>query len=301
MARPLLLDVDTGVDDAVAIALATTLQAHELVAVTTVAGNVPIEYATDNTLRVLGWLRKEIPVYRGASQPLVRPLHTAREHHGYDGLGGWEIPVDAGTTADATAAEAIIRLARENRGEITFVFVGPLTNLAIALNLEPRVADWVHRLVIMGGAFFTGGNVTTHAEFNIYVDPEAAAAVAHSGINATWVGLDVTHQTNITPEQWQSLGDAVEPGAVLVREVTRRTLVELGRPTFHLHDPLAVAIAELPGIAAYEHGGVTIDTTEHYRGTTRLSAAVGTDIASQVARSVDQQAFDSVLRHLVTR
>jgi purine nucleosidase len=302
VARPLLLDVDTGVDDAVAIALATRLTAHELIAVTTVAGNVPVEFATDNTLRVLAWLDVPVPVYRGASEPLVRPLVTAREHHGHDGLGGWQVPAEPATVSNETAPEAIVRIARQHQGEVTFVFVGPLTNLAIALNLEPRVAQWVDRLVIMGGAFFGPGNVTDVAEFNVYVDPEAAAVVVRSGIAATWVGLDVTHRTNLTMDHWRALATADDPGRVLVREVTRRTLADLGRPAFHLHDPLAVAVAEHPETVTCERGGVSVDTGEHRRGATRVTQENAVDAPGpQVARHVRQEEFDAVFRALMFR
>lgn len=301
MARPMLLDVDTGVDDAIAISLATRLDAHELVAVTTVAGNVPIEIATNNTLRVLSWLGADVPVYRGASEPLVRPLLTAREHHGHDGLGGWKIPSEPGQLGGLSAAEAIIDLARTHRGDITFVFVGPLTNLAIALNLEPRIADWVAQLVIMGGAFFQPGNMTADAEFNIYVDPEAAARVARSNMNAIWVGLDATHQAGYRLPDWELLADATDASGVLVREVTRRTLTDLRRPVAHLHDPLAVAVAERPDAVSYATGVVVVDTAEDQRGRTLLAEARGTDIAARVARDVDQAAFDSVFGRLASR
>lgn len=292
MARPLLLDVDTGVDDAMAIALASRLDEHQLVALTTVAGNVPLGVATRNTLRVMDWMGMDVPVYAGMSAPLVRPLHTAREHHGDDGLGGWDAPQPRSVPRDEHAPEAIVRLAREHQGEITFVFVGPLTNLAVALNLEPRLAEWVHRLVIMGGAFFNRGNVTPHAEFNIFVDPEAAAQVANA-ISATWVGLDTTHQTGLTRTAWDALQDGDDVGVVLAREVTRRTLVELARPQSHLHDPLAVAVAEDEATVTTVKGRVVIDTGEHRRGETRMATAADGDLVSRVAREVDRGKFDA--------
>jgi inosine-uridine nucleoside N-ribohydrolase len=289
--RPLLLDVDTGVDDAMALALAARLDDHRLVAVTTVAGNVPVDVATINTQRVLSWLSVDVPIHRGMSAPLARPLHTAREHHGHDGLGGWAIPAEPAKLASASAPEAIIQLASRHRGEITFAFVGPLTNLAVALMLEPRVVDWVPRLVIMGGAFFVPGNTTADAEFNIFADPEAAARVSRSGMRATWVPLDVTHQTGLTRDAWERLAEAIDPGVVLVREVTRRTLTELKRPRSYLHDPLAVAVVEQPDVVGTATGTVVVDTGETMRGRTRLAAAVGSEIAVQVATDVDQSAF----------
>src|SRR5262245_54589979 len=118
--RPLLMDVDTGIDDAMAIALATHLETHELIAVTTVAGNVPVEVGTLNSLRVLEWLGADVPVYRGMDAPLARPLWSAQEFHGEDGLGGWAEPFARRTVEDVSAPEAIIQLARRHRGDITF-------------------------------------------------------------------------------------------------------------------------------------------------------------------------------------
>ena len=291
MPRPLLLDVDTGVDDAIALALATRLTEHQLIAITTVAGNVPVEDATRNTLAVLDWLGSDVPVYRGMSIPLQRELHTAREHHGVDGLGNWDIPSPRSVVGEATAPETIVRLARAHAGEITFVFTGPLTNLAIAIALEPRLVEWVRSLVIMGGAFYGRGNVTQHAEFNIFADPEAAARVAQAPLPATWVGLDVTHQTVLSRDAWDALAGEQEAAPVLVREALRRSFEELGRQSFPMHDPLALAVAEQPGLVEREVGAIRVDVGEARRGQTRVGAAYGTDVAQGVAKSVDVASF----------
>jgi inosine-uridine nucleoside N-ribohydrolase len=300
MTRPLLLDVDTGVDDAIAIALASRLDDHKLVALTTVAGNVPVDFATNNTSCVARWLGLDVPIYRGMSAPLVRPLVDAREHHGYDGLGGWHVPVQPGVPEATTAPEVIVELARRHQGNITFVFTGPLTNLAVALRLEPRICEWIDRLVIMGGAFFQPGNVTPHAEFNIFVDPEAAAQVAASSLPATWIGLDVTHQTTLNRQQWDAMANLADPVETLVREVTRQTLVDLGKPRFPLHDPLAVAVAERSAIVDIETGEVVVDTSEVLRGRTRLIAGAEGSHIARVGRTVDQKLFWSLFDRLVS-
>lgn len=299
MARPMVLDVDTGVDDAVAIALAARLQSHELVALTTVAGNVPVEYATKNTLTVAAWLGLDVPVYRGMSQPLARPLFDAREHHGFDGLGGWKPEVATREIERQSAPEAMIHLAREHRGAMTFACVGPLTNLAVALSLEPRLVEWVDRLVVMGGAFFVPGNTTPYAEFNIYADPEAAAQVARSGMRAEWVPLDATHETGITRDRWDRLTSSDDPGEVLVREVTRRTLTELNRPRFHLHDPLALAVVESHSAVQMTSGSVMVDVGPFQRGQTRLSPVVASEHESVVAKHVDEEGFGQILGRLL--
>jgi inosine-uridine nucleoside N-ribohydrolase len=295
----MLMDVDTGVDDAVAIALASRLDTHELVAITTVAGNVPVAYSTANTQTVAAWMGLDVPIYRGMDQPLARPLFDAREHHGFDGLGGWKPEVRRPAIQDETAPEAIIRLARQHQGQLTGVFVGPLTNLAVALSLEPQIVEWFNRLVIMGGAFFVPGNTTTAAEFNIYADPEAAARIARSAFRATWVPLDVTHRTGITREEWDRLEGSDDPGSVLAREVMRQALTELNRPRFHLHDPLAVAVAADPAVVSTRSGRVLVDVGAFERGRTLMSEAVGAESLGTVAVDVDHDRFESVLRRLV--
>lgn len=288
MAIPLLLDVDTGVDDAMAIALAASLTSHDLVAVTTVAGNVPLERSTDNSLRVLEWLGEDAPVYRGMSRPLVRTLHTATSVHGNDGLGGWGLPAPKQAVGPISAPEAIIRLAREHKGALDAAFVGPLTNLAVALMLEPDLAGWFNNVTIMGGAFFGPGNVTPAAEFNIYVDPEAANVVARSGLDATWIGLDVTHQTALSRGAWDRLNDETGKMSTLAREVSRQTFVERNREQVYLHDPLAVAVLTSADLVECIHGQVLVETGEDSRGETRIAHGDGTSLA---AATVDSAAF----------
>lgn len=297
---PLLLDVDTGVDDAIAIALACNLDRHQLIGVTTVAGNVPIEHATHNTLRVLDWLGSDAPVYRGMSQPLARPLYTARDVHGDEGLGGWQAPTGDRAIEPETAPEAIVRLARERQGEIAFGCVGPLTNLAVALMLEPRIVDWVARLVIMGGAFRQPGNTTPDAEFNIFVDPEAAAIVARAGFNATWIGLDVTHHALLDASAWRDLAGADAPNAELVREVCRFSFEGRAKSAVHLHDPLAVAVIEQPDLVETVSGTVHVEVGGHAPGMTRVVEPVLGAHAQEVAVQLDAARFDAFFGGLVT-
>lgn len=291
MSQPLLMDVDTGVDDAMALALTAGLTDVELVGVTTVAGNVSIDLATANTLKVLDWIGCDAPVYRGMSQPLVRPLHTATSVHGDDGLGGWQDARLGRYVEDVSAPEAIIRLVREHKGEIVGAFVGPLTNLAVALALEPRISEWFKQVTIMGGAFFERGNVTPAAEFNIFVDPEAAAIVARSSLPTVWIGLDVTHQVSVSHAFWRTLESADTAAAVLVREVCRFTFDVRQRDAVHLHDPLAVATIANPDLVTLRRGQVRVDVGEFARGETRLVEGDGT---AQVACGVESGRFVDV-------
>ncbi|MFW6074309.1 MAG: nucleoside hydrolase [Chloroflexota bacterium] len=292
---PLLMDVDTGIDDAMAIALATQLESCDLVAVTTVAGNVTVDHATRNTLNVLSWMGSEAPVSRGMSEPLSRPLFSAADVHGKDGLGGWGIPTSERSVTGESAPETILRISREYEGRLTLVFVGPLTNLAAALKLDPTLPERVHELVIMGGAFQRPGNVTPHAEFNIFVDPEAAAAIARSSFRARWVGLDVTRQVRLTLEQWQSLAGVESPGAILVREVCRESIETKGLEGVTLHDPLALAAALEPSLIGNRAGIVTVATDHFRRGETRLTEATQ-DVEHEVAISVDSDRFMGMFR-----
>lgn len=295
MTIPLLLDVDTGVDDAMAIAFATALDTHTLVGITTVAGNVPLDRATDNTLRVLEWLGCDVPVFRGMSRPLVRPLHTATSVHGNDGLGGWLAPGSIRQVESMHAPEAILSLASAHRGVLEGAFVGPLTNLAVALMLTPELATWFKHVTIMGGAFFNPGNVTKDAEFNIFVDPEAADIVARSGLATTWVGLDVTHKTSLSRSAWEAISSDAGGRAQLTKEVSRQSIVERGREQVYLHDPLAVAVVSNPDLVETQQGQVLIETGHAARGETRLAQGPGT---CRVASAVQSDAFLEVFTRL---
>lgn len=297
MSIPLILDVDTGVDDAMAVALAVGLETHHLLAITTVAGNVPVDLATRNTLRVLEWLDADVPVYRGMSQPLVRPLHTATSVHGNDGLGGWNLPDARTSIAEMTAPEAIVRLAREHKGAIDAAFVGPLTNLAVALALEPDLVNWFRRVTIMGGAFFNPGNETPAAEFNIFVDPEAAGVVARSGLPATWIGLDVTHQTALVRDEWTTLERSKASPAQLAWHVSRQSFIERAKEHVYLHDPLAVAVASNPDLVTCLTAQVLVETGHLARGETRLAVGHGN---AAVAECVSSDAFMAMFRKALT-
>ncbi|MBA2453405.1 MAG: nucleoside hydrolase [Chloroflexia bacterium] len=174
---PLILDVDTGVDDAVAIALAVSRGAH-LIGVSTVAGNVPVDVATRNTLDVLALLgRSDTPVHRGASRPLVASYQDAAHVHGGNGLGSVQLERSDADEHPLPGPAFLLQSAARYPGDLTIVTLGPLTNLAIALNVRPSIADQVKRVVVMGGAWSVPGNVTPYAEYNVYVDPDAAQQV----------------------------------------------------------------------------------------------------------------------------
>jgi len=259
MSGPLLVDVDTGIDDALALALLVQRNAN-LVAVTTVAGNTPIDGATENTLRVLALLgQPDIPVHRGASRPLAIPNRVAADVHGDNGLGNIELPVSEQGEAPKPAIQAMLDLADTHDGELTILTLGPLTNLAIALSLRPKLVEQVKRVVVMGGAYRVPGNTKPYAEFNVLVDPHAANQV----FNAGWkellaLGLDVTHQTVLSRKVWQQIPASGPTAAVMAKRIVTRTFEERGLSGFYLHDPLAALATLEPDLVRTERGTVDV-------------------------------------------
>jgi inosine-uridine nucleoside N-ribohydrolase len=252
-ALPILLDVDTGVDDALAICLAVRSPEVALRGITTVAGNVDLESATRNTLAVLDVLRAPaIPVVSGAAAPLCRPLVTAAAVHGHDGLGGIARTLPASSRAAVTGAvEFLLQTIRASPEPLTLIATGPLTNVARALQADGAVLRRLRGLTIMGGAIRVPGNVSPVAEFNFAVDPEAAAIVLASGLPITLVPLDVTEQVILTRAAVAPRdGDGDLP--TFVRAITAAPMdfqqAHDGVNGMYLHDPLAVATVLDPGL-----------------------------------------------------
>jgi inosine-uridine nucleoside N-ribohydrolase len=258
----------------------------EIVAVTTVAGNVDVVRTTANTLSVLDWLGAgDIPVHRGASRPLVRPHRDASYFHDEGGLGGAHLPTSTRSTGADRGPAALIRLARQRPGELTLVALGPLTNLAIALNVEPELPELLKSVVVMGGAYMVPGNTTTAAEFNILVDPEAADQVFTAPFpNMTAVGLDVTQQVALTRDDWDAVNAAssLPRTASLLCEVGKSAFSKLGRDQFSLHDPLSVAVAIDSTLVAVRELTIAVDTVEPDLGRTRIAGPGNVRVATTV-------------------
>lgn len=288
---PVILDVDTGIDDALALCYAIGTAGIDLVAVTTVAGNVDVYQATTNTRNVLSFLgREDVPVHRGATRPLARPHRPATHIHGTDGLGGADLPQSTRSDDITPGPATMVRLARERPGELTLVAVGPLTNLAIALNVEPRITELIPRVIIMGGAYHVPGNVTPQAEFNVWEDPDAAAQVfAADFADLTLIGLDVTMRVGLRREVWAGLGDGPThlPAAELARRVGRWSFEDQGLRQMYLHDPLAVAVALDPALVATEPTTIEVTTGGPEEGRTRPTGPGH----ARVARAVDTGRF----------
>ncbi|MDA3625857.1 nucleoside hydrolase [Saccharopolyspora sp. WRP15-2] len=245
----LIVDCDTGIDDALALLYLLADPSVRIGAVTTVFGNTDPETAALNTLRVLELAgRPDIPVAIGAPHNLRGNRHLAPDVHGEDGLGNTHLPVPAVAPIGEPAAELIVRTARENPGAVHLLAVGPLTNLAAALELEPELPRLVKHVTIMGGAMMHPGNVTPAAEANISNDPEAARIVLRAGWPVTLVPLDATMTEAITEEQRQRLADFGSPVTTFTAAILDLYLDFYAKNAFGerkaaCHDPLAAAIA----------------------------------------------------------
>jgi len=285
MAARLVLDVDTGVDDALALTLAVRHPDIELEAVITVAGNVGLELTTRNTLRVLDWLgATDVPVAAGAAGPIEGPAREADHWHGVDGLGGATLPESVRTAVGDGVGYLIERLLAEP-GELTVVCVGPLTNLALAVQRQPDVVQAVREVVLMGGAARPPGNVTPVAEFNIYADPRAAEIVFGQPWRLTMVGLDVTNRVQLTRRDRDALAGVDTAESRLVREVTRLHFDERGLEAIALHDPLAVAVAFDPTLVTVVETEVLVETQgEHTSGQTVVDLRIRRDADPKVMR-----------------
>jgi inosine-uridine nucleoside N-ribohydrolase len=203
--KKILIDTDCGVDDAVAIMIALTSPQLQVLGLTTVNGNVGVNQVTENVLRLLPFLgRGEVPVYRGASRPLIAQSHHAAGVHGSNGFGDVELPETGKRAENAGAPDSLVAVARENPG-LTLVALGPLTNVAMALNLYPELEDLLGEIVCMGGAVGPG-NVTPYAEFNYYADPESVQVVLESKVPLTVVPWDAALKMAHSEEEIRALG-----------------------------------------------------------------------------------------------
>lgn len=298
---PVILDVDPGHDDAVALMLACGAPELEVRAVTTVAGNVPLPKTTRNALRVLSLIgRDSVPVGVGADAPLARPLHTAEDIHGESGLDGPELVEPTFGPDERGAVRLMADVFEESVEPVTLIPMGPLTNIATFLEEHPRLKEKIGRIVLMGGSMGLG-NTTPAAEFNVYVDPEAARTVFRSGLRITMVGLDVTHEASAGPEEVRRLRTFGRVGGVAAELVTFFTSTY--KRTFRfdappIHDAVAVAAVAEPGILRTRPMRVEIEcNSELTRGETvcDLHNVWGKPPNAEVGVGLDKTAFFEVL------
>jgi purine nucleosidase len=268
----IILDTDPGVDDALAIMYLAAQEDAEIVAVGSVHGNVPAPLAAQNALRVLELVNISAPVAIGAARPLAQPLQTAEFVHGADGLGGRAGAPPRGTPVAESAAEQLVRMARAEPGELTLLALGPLTNIALAVLLEPDLPKLLRSVVVMGGAVNVPGNITPYADANFYHDPEAADLVLAAGFaDLTLVGLDVTEQTRAGEEWLTAIGALRGPRAEFANGLLEHYAgfysQMFGTRACTLHDPLAAAIMLDAKLATYRDIPLSVELTgTHTRG-----------------------------------
>ncbi|GAB3211707.1 nucleoside hydrolase [Marinactinospora thermotolerans] len=248
------VDCDPGIDDAMALAYLAAQPDVEIVGVGTVYGNNSVDVTTTNTLRLIDLYGiTDVPVAAGAARPLVQPPSLAESVHGRNGLGDVEMPDPKTEPVAESAAELLVRLARSAPGEIDVLAVGPLTNLAIALGLEPELPRLVGRVVVMGGAVRAPGNVTPWAEANIANDPEAAEVVLAAGFDLTLVALDVTMRTLADAVWLDELatleGDRARTSARFLDFYVGWYSDVFGERACAMHDPLAAGVLVNPALA----------------------------------------------------
>lgn len=261
--RPVVLDCDTGIDDALAI-LHLAGRGGRLLGVTSVHGNVPARTGAENSLRVLDAAGlTDVPVWVGAARPMAQPLSTAEHVHGPDGLGGTVTGPPSRPVADGAAAVRIVELAHRFPREFTLVAVGPLTNLGLALLLEPALPDLIDEVVVMGGAMRPPGNITAMAEANTWHDPEAAQLVVEAPWRSTFVTLDATMRTVLPDEHLAAIAGSTDPKARFAWAALDFYLNAYqrwsGRRSCPLHDPLAMALALQPDLATYRTAYTSVE------------------------------------------
>ncbi len=287
-----VIDTDPGTDDAIALVVALNSSQLDILGLTTVGGNARLSHTTRNALRILECMsRQEIPVYRGSSRPLKGEFEYAYGFHGPGGLTV-RLPLPKTKAQAGPGVDFLIEAARANRGDLTLIALGPLTNIAKAIKREPRIADWLNEIVVMGGAVDVPGNVTPHAEFNIFGDPEAARIVFDSGASIRLIGLDVCRKTEVTraDEDWFR---GASQGERLVSRILTSWLKMRGRDeAYSLCDPLAVAAALRPGLLTFSQANVSVETDDSSRrGETSASYGMGNVMVATDVHAGEAKAF----------
>lgn len=304
---PIIMDCDPGHDDAIAIILACASDKLDVKAITTVGGNQTVEKTTNNALRVLTFIDKDIPVARGADKPMRRALEIAPEVHGDSGLDGPELPEPTKKETGMNAYELMAKVIEESDEKVTLVPTGPLTNIAIFLSAYPHLHEKIERISLMGGCAL-GGNWTAAAEFNILVDPEAADIVFSSKIPITMAGLDVTHKAQIREKEIEKIKSQGGKVAVMVAELLEFFIKfhkeVCGWDFAPLHDPCAVAWLMNPDMFESRKLNVCIDTDgEHTTGctVTDFTGVTGKEPNVDVLLGVDTDKFVDLIIEAVNK
>lgn len=282
--RKILIDTDPGIDDAMAIFYALAAPELEVVGLTTIFGNAATDITTINALRLVEVAgRPDIPVARGAARPLAMDFRGPADFvHGTDGQGNAHFPAPAGSVVDVDAAHFIVDTVMRHPGEITLVPIGPLTNIALAMLIEPALTDHVAEIVLMGGAAFVGGNASPASEANIINDPEAADIVFGASCPITMAGLDVTERTTMTNADLARLGgidnDRARHLAAIVPFYSTFYLERAGLDGIHVHDSTAISYLLAPQHYGWREAPIRVDCGHSVcRGTTLPALRISDD------------------------
>ena len=310
MPRKIIIDCDPGIDDAMAILAALRSPEFEVVGLTTVFGNADVDACALNGLRLVELEGNDhIPVAKGCTQALVVPLESVGTHvHGLDGMGNTNLPLPFGKLDQRPAAEFIIDLVRANPGEITLVPIGPLSNIGLALLLDPGIVPLVKEVVLMGGSIYAPGNISPLAEANIYHDPHAADLVYRAGWPVTMLGLDVTTRTVITPAWLERLYAADNPAVRLLERIQPcyqqfHEEVYGMQGAFHVHDPSVVAYLLKPELYRCQRMPVYVETQGRGLGQTIADPRNqwGERPLTNIPLEVDEPGVLDLLLDLLTR
>ena len=310
MPRKVILNMDPGIDDAIALLMAANSTDLDILGVVSTAGNVDVDRATRNTLRILELAgRAEVPVYRGSSAPLIKDLVTSEEIHGRDGLGDSGLG-DPSTRERGVYGPKFIVNALDTESNVTIVSTGPLTNIAVAFLYSPESFANLDQLVIMGGMYgltsYSIGNVTPYSEYNIYVDPEAFMVLYRSGIDIKAVGLDVTQdpRTYLDRDLYNEIKGLNTHVARIVSMITRRVISERG--FFELHDPITLSYIIDSGVLKFRSLYISVSLDNGYsRGyihVFRSRPPRRSEIGSvDAAYHIDAEKFIDILMDHITR
>jgi purine nucleosidase len=297
--RKIIIDTDPGQDDSVAILLALgSPKELDVVAVTSVAGNVPLWRTTENALKILELGGgTHIPVYPGCARPMRRAPVTAEHVHGETGINGVQLPEPARKPESQHGVDFLVETLRASKpGEITLCVLGPITNIAMAMVKAPDIVAKIHEIIWMGGAYFEVGNITPTAEFNVYVDPEAADVVLKSGVKLTFVPLDVTHRALCTQEhltRFKALGNKSGAAVADMLKFSERfdlaKYLWLGAP---LHDPCVIAYLLKPDLFSGRQINVNIELNGEF--TTGMTVADWWGVSKRPANATFLRDIDAV-------
>eukprot|EP00249_Psilotum_nudum_P010283 c22448_g1_i2 orf=574-1440(-) len=275
--KKLIIDTDPGIDDAMAILMAFNSPEVEIIGLTTIFGNVPTSLATKNALHLLEVVgRDDIPVASGSSKSIkeVPKQRIAVFVHGSDGLGNTNPPSPKGKPIDLSAKDFLLQKANQYPGEVTIVALGPLTNIAMAVEADPTFANKIKQIVVLGGAFYVNGNVNPAAEANVYGDPEAADIVLTSGADVLVIGINITHQVMMTDNDLTDIGKCCNRIAKYVYDAAQFYFVyhheAYNIKGVFLHDPTALAAAIDPSLFTYVEGVVRVQVDGICKGMTIL-------------------------------